>query len=485
MLNLVRSLKNSLAPINRVPPEVFSLIPDHYEHNDKDQNLIALTHVCHGWREIFTSRSSLWTKLASPNIDKTRTYIQRSKSSPLEIWLGGSQGNTSIEAFSLIIPHIHRLKGLFISGDTLPGILSHFHRHFPLLEWLDLHITNLHDQTLEAIFSRDLSSLRQLHLCGVITHLPWKNMANLRVVILRSRPSGHSVTQLLDFFESAPLLHTIRLRGSIPKSSDAPSDRTVVLRHLKIFTIHADPPYSTLLNHLHIPTGALMTLGFWFRGERYPLLDCLPKVSTNLGNLSHITTINLLFDSIEKCARLIGPSGFLRVNAHWRDRAADSYFIDRQILQTLGPPVLSTALRLAISQYRHPIPPGAEDCPVFRTLSNTSNLRVLILNECNNLPFVLALDPQENPSNLILCPKLVELALYIKREDQYHLEHLISMAKHRDSEGAKLLSIAFIGLGGFVPGDEVLKLRENVTGVVRLVDSTPPAWDKLPAAESE
>ena len=481
VLGLVRSLRNSLAPINRIPPEVLSLIPDYYEDDGEDQDLIALTHVCHGWRDIFTSRSSLWTQLAFPNIDSTRTYIQRSKSSPLEIWLDDSQDETYLEASSLIIPHIHRLKHLSISGDTLPGILSHFHCQLPLLEWLDIHIIGPRDQTLDdALFGGNLSSLRQLHLHGVITHLPWKNMANLDVVDLRSCRPGYGVTQLLDFFESAPRLHTVRLGGSIPNSSDAPPDRTVALRHLGTFTIRANPPYSVLLNHLHIPTGTMMVLGFCFRGGRYPLLDCLPKVSTNLSNLSHITTINLLFDSTEKFARLVGPSGCFLVNAHWEGRATNSYFIDRQILQTFGPPILSTALRLAISQYRRSISPGAEDCPVFRTLSNTSNLQTLVLNECNNLPFILALNPQENPSKLTLCPKLIELVLYIKRRDRFHLKHLLSMAEHRASEGAKLLSITFIGLGGFVPGDEVLKLKENVTDVVCLVDGAPPAWDNLP-----
>ena len=47
VLRLVRSIKNSLAPISRIPPEILSLIPDHYDKYRADQNLIALTHVCH------------------------------------------------------------------------------------------------------------------------------------------------------------------------------------------------------------------------------------------------------------------------------------------------------------------------------------------------------------------------------------------------------------------------------------------------------
>ena len=66
MLHVVRSVKNTFAPINRIPPELLSLIP---EHCKKDRELIELTHICHDWREIFVSRASLWTRLdcARPN----------------------------------------------------------------------------------------------------------------------------------------------------------------------------------------------------------------------------------------------------------------------------------------------------------------------------------------------------------------------------------------------------------------------------------
>ena len=72
VLRLVRSIKNTFAFINRVPPEVLSLIPDHFE---TDQELINLTHVCRGWREIFISRASLWRFLDGKNLDKTRVWI--------------------------------------------------------------------------------------------------------------------------------------------------------------------------------------------------------------------------------------------------------------------------------------------------------------------------------------------------------------------------------------------------------------------------
>ena len=60
VLSLIRSMKNTFAPVNRIPWGVLSIIPDYC---DTDYELVAFTHVCRGWREEFISRSSLWTSL--------------------------------------------------------------------------------------------------------------------------------------------------------------------------------------------------------------------------------------------------------------------------------------------------------------------------------------------------------------------------------------------------------------------------------------
>ena len=36
---------------------------------------------------MFTSRSSLWTNFDCEDVEKTRVYLERSKSSPIKVWL--------------------------------------------------------------------------------------------------------------------------------------------------------------------------------------------------------------------------------------------------------------------------------------------------------------------------------------------------------------------------------------------------------------
>jgi hypothetical protein len=66
-----------------------------------------------------------------------------------------------------------------------------------------------------------------------------------------------------------------------------------------------------------------------------------------------------------------------------------------------------------------------------------NDLRALTLTQCHNLPFILTLNPRNNPSNLVICPKLEELVLY---------------AEERTSRGTKLPSITIVDFGELVLG---------------------------------
>ena len=484
MLSLVRSVKNSFAPVNRIPPEILSLIPDYCCEDDVDQSLIALTHVCRGWRDMFISRSSLWAHLDPTSVDKTYTYIQRSKSSPLDIYLKNRGDTYPDGVFLLVTPHIHRLKSLTIRSDVLPNGIRHFSYHAPLLEKLDINLTR--PNLPVSLFGRDLSSLRELSLCGVATGLPWNNLANLTTFTLKScLPKHDFITRLLNFFECAPLLHAVVLEDSIPISSDAPPGRIVSLRHLDTLAITARPAHSILLNHLRIPTGALLVLGASFNNERSLLRDCLLETSTNLKNLSHITTVNLHFDATRKYVRLNGPSGGVYVLGNWEDETVPTWITDRRILRSFSSPIFSTTQRLAVSKYKPPKPVEVEKCPVFQSLSSMNDLRTLVLTKCHNLPFILALNPEKNTSKIVPCPQLEELVLYIKSRDLLHIKPLIGMAKSRALRNAKLSLITIIGPDEPAPAKEELKLREHITDVDCRVDDALPDWDDLPYESGE
>ena len=123
------------------------------------------------------------------------------------------------------------------------------------------------------------------------------------------------------------------------------------------------------------------------------------------------------------------------------------HMLDRQIFHSLRNP-LSTIQGLVISYYEHPRRVETQECPIFQTLSSTNNLRTLTLIERDIPPFILALDPNRNPSQLVLCPNLKELVIYIESLGQFNIKRLVNMAKNRALRGAKLSSVTFVELGG-------------------------------------
>ena len=50
------------------------------------------------------------------------------------------------------------------------------------------------------------------------------------------------------------------------------------------------------------------------------------------------------------------------------------------------------------------------------------DLRILTLTQCNNLPFILALSPDRNPSKCALWFKLEELILYVEELELFNIK---------------------------------------------------------------
>lgn len=105
----VHQLKNSLVPINRLPPEVLVLILTFRKH---ERDLINATAVCRRWRRTFISTPGLWNKIICSEYEDPRIvalrvqmHIERSGSVPLEVRI-------HIHAFPFLSPHIERISSL-------------------------------------------------------------------------------------------------------------------------------------------------------------------------------------------------------------------------------------------------------------------------------------------------------------------------------------------------------------------------------------
>ena len=459
---------NTFASINRIPPEVLALIA---HHRNADKSLRTLTHVCRRWREIFVSHASLWTGLDCETINKTRLFLERSKTSPLRI---RTKGRFLNDAFLLTVPHLDRLESLSFSwsSTSLLQFIEHLGSPSPLLKTLSLIVTHGERPVLrDSIFGGTLSSLRELRLGGVITNLAWGNMTNLRLFGLSDVPAEkRSTTRLLDFFERAPLLREILLENMVPDSSDAPPGRIVPLPNLAELAIDSEQPHTTLMNHLLIPTGASINQTVHLSDASSLILSHLPNDFKNLKHLSIITSVTLSFASPVHF-RFEGPSGGHRIFGKWAPWSSPHSSFGRQVLESLDVLSVSAVERLTIEHWQFTPSPTAVAistspiCPIYPFFHLMDNLRALTLTACLNHPFLFALNPKKNAPRIVICPKLKELVVHIGEKERYFTNRLLAMAKERASRGARLAVVAIIDVNKLLTATRVLELRTYVTRV--------------------
>ena len=478
-------MKNAFALVNRTPPDVLSLVPEYWNHRERDRDTIKLTHVCRGWRMLFTSRPSLWNHLNCADVNKTRAYLERSKSSPLEITLNkNTEKGISYRdnALPLLGPHIGRVKSLAVTGvgeDILPIITTHFSCPVPLLERLSIVIHCPFAPVLNStLFNGDLSSLRTLELDGVVTSLPWKNLPNLTsFALIRTPEDKISTTVLLDFFERTPLLRKVSVTCSMPKFSDAPPERVVSLPGLEEFVVGGPSIYSTLLNHLWIPPNALMMLLFDLTSDQIPIQDHHPKSLANFKHLSHITQVSVGLRGKSKLIQLYGPSGRHYIHARWVKYEGCPVAVNVRILQSVVLFDTSRVQRLGVTQYTASPQMKIEESPPYHVLYRMGNLRTLTLTECHNILFFNALNPDKTPGAVILCPWLTDLVLHIHLEKRFCLAELWETAKVRYFRGVGFRSITVVGTQQLVQPKDVFTLRQYVGRVEYKLEDEFPEWN--------
>ena len=447
------------APINKIPPEILALVPDFLDHKDA----ITLTHVCQTWREVFISRSSLWTTFDCEDGEETHVYLERSKSSPIHLFLYRCEDISPHDPFFQIIPYATgRLKSLSVEGtpENMQDITSHLSHPAPLLECLSIDagyddLPHLRPAITSTIFNGDLSSLRTLLLKYVRTELPWRNMVNLTSFTLSHTPPGAvSVGQLLDFFESAPHLRRIKLRRvQLRFATGVQNGRLVSLACLKSMDIDDNGPSSVLLDHLLVPVGAELDI----EGDLVSSLigELLPRSLDSLKNFSNVTAVKLNLLS-QPYARMIfsGPNGRVSTTFKtFRDDRTD--FLFESLAQFDN-------LKTERFEIHYGEPPSG--VLLHRTLLSMADLGTVKLYKCTSPHiFIHALQSGESSSEVMVCPRLEELVLVLNVNKVFHITGLVEMAAARASRGKKLRTIGIVDRGE--TDLDVSELKEHVWNV--------------------
>ncbi|KAF9785772.1 hypothetical protein BJ322DRAFT_739869 [Thelephora terrestris] len=495
----VRSWVNTFSPVNRLPPEVLSLIPTFLHHKRSRRSLIKWSQVCRYWRNTFTSNPALWTHFGCKDLARTDAFIQRSKLSPIHVRLSPE---FSLQSFSALIPHIDRLESLKMeikASELEKKLIPNLHRPAPLLEHLVVAVedTTYTDDDLKApfplLFKGEFPRLTRLSLEYVSPHPTWFQISNLTTFYLVHTGShGGSSSQLLDFFGRNPGLEEVFITYHGRFVDNSPSNHIVTLPRLRKLRLGDCPTKPGMLHHLVLPAGVEVALKPYIPGTVIGVATDLVLRAPNQPNfLTGINRISFVEGS-QASVHFAGPYGTLLIRASC---AVDGYEYDphdlaTRCIYTFKPLDVSGVTELLMENYsptRRNSFESVQDSGIHHCLRSLPKLRTLILVSCANATHFQALQtPDPNGDGFsIVCPDLKHLFIDASnsRRPEMSFPHfpfldLLSLAETRASVGIPLDRITVKSAHPLFEDSDLASLLQFVGTVESLSDDrSSPSWD--------
>ena len=248
----LKSRRNELAPISRLPPEtlgtIFTLLSAS-AWNERPVNLewIRVAHVCRRWRDAALNHPRFWsyinfTKLTSAGMAE---ILARAKMAPLHLEADVSRWMPAkTRAFEgQLETHISHTRHLSISG-YLENPLARLSLSAPILESLSLSHIYLGFPIPDNLFNRTAPNLTSLELekCDISWKSPLlKGLRNLRILDISTKASP-KLEVWLDALNEMTKLETLSLRSATPL---APLASPLISEHSRTITLPS-------LTHFHI-----------------------------------------------------------------------------------------------------------------------------------------------------------------------------------------------------------------------------------------
>ncbi|KAI0648240.1 hypothetical protein C8Q79DRAFT_563207 [Trametes meyenii] len=312
----LRQLHNSVALINKLPPEIFLEIFLGLSGDLGDiSHVIAASHVCHQWRGIALDAPRLWSAFQINRTDVISVCLQRSRSLPIDLYLTKPSNRMHYIAH-LISPHILRIRTLRMTYPSTERIDAFFGRFWMVASLLEEFILERSDDVaynpsadtlacLSRLFGTVLSTqalrtLRLRNMC-LLPHLAGPSvLVNLEIRQNFFPDQMYSTQDMVALLRQCPLLESLVIGGVPLTRSYPPPSLAVVLPRLKKLEIsNSAGSTGELLTQLSIAKDTVIRL--WTRDTpRDPVIgyNMLPDAAaTNFRALVGIKRLELFLDS--------------------------------------------------------------------------------------------------------------------------------------------------------------------------------------------
>ena len=319
VLRSILSLRNTLQPVNRLPPEILSRIARHVlvRRNRDARPIFPLTHVCRYWRESIVSAPENWTLISdSCSEDLVALSLERAKAAPLVISLSMSWVMRLHRLPGIIVPHFQNVVSFTVDSIPTPGEFTKVFPSFPR------SLSNLHSLTLHAkdIKGWDLSidpfeplphNLRYLSLIKIHPHPLFLRLRTLTELSLTIPRFSLHLDTLLDFLEANASLESVELLIKFVEPSLRNSQRRAAIgNRLQRLYIHSWDLMDARAIIANIPLRKGACLDIHLGSARLKeILSGIP--TTHLLNLPSPTFIEYQSSTggAPGCIQLKGPNG--------------------------------------------------------------------------------------------------------------------------------------------------------------------------------
>ena len=479
LLPKFKALRNVLAPINKLPPEILSQIPQSFPIRD----LIVVTQVCRYWRATFTSCGPLWCNIDCARGQEALTCLHRSKDSPIYVTVRKIPDD---EVLARLSPHIGRIKYLRLKSrwSLAQSVFARFTDPAPNLETLMVICrpsTAAAGPVPSTLLTGNLPNLRSFTLQGLasdLTYFVLPNLTYFEMSMVTSSPISISLTVLLTFFERSPLLEEVNIDFHGECVHDAPKQKKISLKALRTLYIsgsglvgHVD---DSLLARLELPKGVDATVMVLIPdGSANPIAYAVPPFPDRLPFLSGVKRIyaEALLGHGRCTFWFSGENGKVTVRARWPITTADLDNLVVGSIQSFSPFSTDEVEEFCIRGYQAPVDSYLPALGAFESLPNLQSLFAL---HCDNTVLLRAL---RKPTRQLTVPNLRKMELYLDPLKEVSGEELMELVKYRVSEGARLDQLSIISPQVIVPVAEVMALRPYVKLVEYKMDNSIPSLE--------
>ena len=463
ILGQVHSLRDSVRPVNRLPPEVLASCATFV--SDADLPIIPLTHVCQYWRESIVSNPGNWKSLGIAWERLVSLCIGRAGAVPLilDVTVSNNKGNKGF--LDGLLPHVPRIGTLrltgYLSAETMADDLSRFFAS-PMLGLTSLELQQIEEPT--PLFPSEnspvpppfliVSKLRSLSLTRKPLYPTLFTITSL--VELKLNSPFHFDKSLRLLSSNSGLEHIVLDIQFIADSVETVLAREVPLPRLRDLSVTCSKPIDSkgLPSCITFPRDVHLEVVFTQPDLSAKLGSFLPSPPTPIRNLlTPITTIKTRATPRElhvfgngSTFAFRSPKAPLATHLELALFPGDTV---RELLVNIGPFKYSGV--------------GLSRLPALETLAFTETVFLL------GLLSALTKEP-------VLCPALRTIAFFDCGINSDIIEELgDAITKRRESTTTRLYRVVIVSSTGTLPNLKVIqRLRSFVPCVEVRVD------DKLP-----